>query len=504
METHCIDFSKTNMFSKKFNEFVEGHTGEDYFPSYKNLEMVTGKVKLPRDHRETLSDVISDQYGEMETSEKVRENIDSLKAENSFTVTTGHQLNIFSGPLYIIYKIISTIKLSENLNAKHPEKKFIPVYWMASEDHDFDEIKAFFSRGKTYEWDIETSGAVGDIDPGSIKKLAGMIPDSVGVFEEAYSSSRTLSEAVRKYMNTLFKSYGLVVFDPSSSRLKSISSELMSADILENTTSHVERSSPDKSDVYVRKINFFYMREGLRSRIESVGDGFTVSGTDIKFSREEMGEEIEKHPERFSPNVVMRCLYQQTVMPNVAYVGGPAEVIYWLGFRKFFREYGKLFPVIVPRDSVLIISGKSSKTLDRYGLDLEDIFMGRSHLEKKAIGVLSDEDKNFSTEISRVRDQFESMAKKFKSVDKTMSPHVLANAKKTEKMLSQVEKRFIKSQKDQDRALLSKVGALYYDSFPEGTPQERKENIMTFYTSTLLEELHESLDPMELKFKIIR
>ena len=264
METHCIDFSKTNMFSKKFNEFVEGHTREDYFPSYKNLEMVTGKVNLSRENRETLSDVISDQYGEMETSEKVRENIESLKAENSFTVTTGHQLNIFSGPLYIIYKIISTIKLAENLNAKHPEKKFIPVYWMASEDHDFDEIKTFFSRGKTYEWDIETSGAVGDIDPGSIKKLAGMIPDSVGVFEEAYSSSRTLSEAVRKYMNTLFKSYGLVVFDPSSRRLKSISSELMSADILENTTSHVERSSPDKSDVYVRKINFFYMREGLR------------------------------------------------------------------------------------------------------------------------------------------------------------------------------------------------------------------------------------------------
>ena len=159
---------------------------------------------------------------------------------------------------------------------------------MASEDHDFDEIKTFFSRGKTYEWDIETSGVVGNIDPGSIKKLAGMIPDSVGVFEEAYTSSRTLSEAVRKYMNTLFKSYGLVVFDPSSSRLKSISSELMSADILENTTSHVERSSPEKSDVYVRKINFFYMQEGLRSRIESFGDGFTVSGTDIKFSREEM------------------------------------------------------------------------------------------------------------------------------------------------------------------------------------------------------------------------
>jgi len=504
METHCINFRKTNMFSKKFNEFIESHTKEEYYPSYKNLEMVTGKVKLSREQREILSDVISDQYADIEIREKVRENIESLKADNSFTVTTGHQLNIFSGPLYIIYKIISVIKLSENLSARHPKKKFIPVYWMASEDHDFDEIKTFFSRGKTYEWDIDTLGAVGDIDPSSIKKLAGMIPDSLSVFEDAYSSSKSLSEAVRKYMNTLFESYGLVVFDPSSRRLKRISSDLMRSDILENTTSHVEKSSSEKSGVYVRQINFFYMDKGLRSRIELVGNNFIVNGTDIKFSREEMGKEIEKYPERFSPNVIMRCLYQQTIMPNVAYVGGPAEVIYWLGFRKFFNEYGKLYPVIVPRDSVLIISGKSSKTMARYGLDVEDIFLGKSHLEKKSLGVLSDQDKNFSAEISQIRDQFESMAKKFKSVDKTMSPHLLANAKKTEKILSQVEKRYIKSQKDQDKTMMTKVATLLYDSFPEGTPQERKENIMSFYTSTLIGELHENLDPMKLKFKIIR
>jgi len=504
MGIHCIDFSKTNMFSKKFNEFIESHTKEDYYPSYNNLEAVTNKVKLSREQREILSDVISDQYGGMVMCEKVRENIESLKADDSFTVTTGHQLNIFSGPLYIIYKIISVIKLSENLSAMHPQKKFIPVYWMASEDHDFEEIKRFFSKGKTYEWDIETTGAVGDIDPSSIKKLAGMIPDSVSLFEDAYSSSQTLSEAVRKYMNTLFERYGLVVFDPSSRRLKSISSDLMRSDILENKTSIIEDSSPEKSDVYVRKINFFYMRDGVRGRIESVGENFVVNGTEIKFKREEMEKEIEKYPERFSPNVVMRCLYQQVIMPNVAYIGGPSEIVYWLGFRKFFNQYGKLYPVVIPRDSVLIISGKSSKTLERYGLDVEDIFLGKSHLEKKSLGVLSDEDKNFSEEISQIRDQFEIMAKKFKSVDKTMSPHLLANAEKTEKMLHQVEKRFIKSQKDQDKTMMTKVSALFYDSFPEGTPQERKENIMSFYTSTIIGELHEKLDPMELKFKIIR
>ena len=114
------------------------------------------------------------------------------------------------------------------------------------------------------------------------------------------------------------------------------------------------------------------------------------------------------------------------------------------------------------------------------------------------------EDKNFSSEIKNIREQFDLIASKYKSVDKTMSPHVLANAKKTEKMLTQVEKRFIKSQKDQNKILVDRVADLFYECFPEGTPQERKDNIMSFYTSSFIEDLYNILDPMELKFKIIK
>ena len=331
-----------------------------------------------------------------------------------------------------------------------------------------------------------------------------MIPDSIKIFEDAYSTSSTLSEAVRKYMNTLFSSYGLVVFDPDSKALKASVKELMRSDVFDNTISKVEDSSEKKSDVYVRKINFFYMKKGFRERIESVKDKFIVRESDITFTKEEMENEINNNPERFSPNVVMRCLYQQMIMPNVAYIGGPAEVVYWLSFRKFFEKYDEEFPVIVPRDSVLIISHKSTMTIDKYGLDLQDIFSGKNNIEKKSLGVLEDGGKNFSSEIKNIREQFDLIASKYKSVDKTMSPHVLANAKKTEKMLTQVEKRFIKSQKDQNKILVDRVADLFYECFPEGTPQERKDNIMSFYSSTFIEDLHNILDPMELKFKIIK
>ena len=504
MEAHCIEFSKTNLFSKKFCEFIDKHKEEPYYPTYDNIERVANNINCSIDSRKNLSDAITSQYGDIEIADIVSKNINALRRENTYTVTTGHQLNIFSGPLYIIYKVISTIKLAEKLNAKYSDKTFIPVYWMASEDHDFDEIKTFFSKGKTYEWDINPSGAVGGIDPSSIKKLASIIPDSIEIFEDAYSTSSTLSEAVRKYMNTLFSSYGLVVFDPDSKALKASVKELMRSDVFDNTISKVEDSSEKKSDVYVRKINFFYMKKGLRERIESVKDKFIVRESGITFTKEEMENEINSNPERFSPNVVMRCLYQQMIMPNVAYIGGPAEVVYWLSFRKFFEKYDEEFPVIVPRDSVLIISHKSTKTIDKYGLDLQDIFSGKNNIEKKSLGVLEDGGKNFSSEIKNIREQFDLIASKYKSVDKTMSPHVLANAKKTEKMLTQVEKRFIKSQKDQNKILVDRVADLFYECFPEGTPQERKDNIMSFYNSTFIEDLLNILDPMELKFKIIK
>ena len=144
MKAHRLDFSKTNMFSKKFNEFIESHSNESYFPTYKNIGNVFEKIHFSSDSRKNLFDVLKSQYDGIDLSKKVKENLLNIKDENTYTVTTGHQLNIFSGPLYIIYKIISTIKLSENLNQRYADKKFIPVYWMASEDHDFDEIKSFF------------------------------------------------------------------------------------------------------------------------------------------------------------------------------------------------------------------------------------------------------------------------------------------------------------------------------------------------------------------------
>ena len=215
MKKETISFKETGYFSKKFLDFIDNES-LSYYPNEKNILNVIKNFNFSKVNRELLSKELEFQYKSLVTSSIVNDNIKSIMSDNTFTVTTGHQLNIFTGPMYVIYKIVSVIKLSRMLSEKYPKYNFVPIYWMASEDHDFDEIKSFYSSGKTYSWDIESKGPVGNLNTEALKNIFDediSIPD---FFREAYSSSSSLSEAVRKYMNHLFGEYGLITIDPNS------------------------------------------------------------------------------------------------------------------------------------------------------------------------------------------------------------------------------------------------------------------------------------------------
>ena len=204
---------------------------------------------------------------------------------NFFFKKIGHSFLALRG--YVIYKIISTIKLADSLSKKYPNHNFIPVYWMASEDHDFDEIKSFYSLGKRYKWDIDTSGPVGDINPKSFAKILEKEPSVPSFFLEAYNSSKSLSEAVRKYMNFLFGEMGLVVLDPNSQNFKKSFIDVIEDDIINNSIFNIEKSSEVKSDVLVRKINFFFQDSKFRDRIERDKD-YKILSTSKSFDEHEM------------------------------------------------------------------------------------------------------------------------------------------------------------------------------------------------------------------------
>ena len=502
MKKETISFKETGYFSKKFLDFIDNES-LSYYPNENNILDVIKNFNFSKVNRELLSKEIEFQYKSIDTSSVVNDNIKSIMSDNTFTVTTGHQLNIFTGPLYVIYKIISVIKLSRMLSQKYPKYKFVPVYWMASEDHDFEEIKSFHSNGKTYSWDIESKGPVGNLNTESLKNILDediSIPD---FFRDAYSSSSSLSEAVRKYMNHLFGEFGLITIDPNSKNLKKTISDIIVDDVVNNTIEKVEKSSENTSEVYVRKINFFFQESDFRQRIDKT-DKFNILSTNLSFTKKEIKDKIVSSPELFSPNVITRCLYQQRILPNVCYLGGPSEIVYWESFKKFFEHYNITYPVLVPRDFVLLLTTKIQKLINKLNLLSSDLFFDKNKIENKVLGVEKDEAKNFKREVNDINKILNNISEKFEKEDPTMKPHVLATAKKMEKKLLQIERRFINKQKKNNDKLINQISDLYSFIKPDNSIQERKENFMSFYDLNFIENLLENSDPLDLRFKILK
>jgi len=502
MELHNIDFLATNLFSKKFNDYVS----DSHSLSIEKIKSLSEQKKVSSDERELLSEVLTDQYKGISEIKKVSDNIKSIKDSNTYTVTTGHQLNIFTGPLYVIYKIVSTIKLTQELNNTYTDKHYVPVYWMASEDHDFKEIQSFQAFGKKYRWDINPTGAVGKIDPTSIKSILDELPEKISIFEDAYLKSKSLSEAVRKYMHSLFGSYGLVVIDANSKRLKKCFAPIIKDDIINNSIKNISKDKEEKSQVHVRKINFFYMEEGMRERIVFSNNCYNINNTGIVFSEEEILKEIEKNPEKFSPNVITRCLYQEYILPNVCYIGGPAEITYWLEFKNFFDKYKINYPVVLPRDFVLLLAKRSQKIVIKYGIELSQLFEGKKNVIETLLNIYSDNKNNFDDEIKTIKEAYESLVDKYSSIDKSMSGNVQSRSKKTINSIIELEKKYKKAQKSSNAKLVQDIDNLYGSLFGNNSSQERYDNFLNYYAldESFIANLVEVLNPLVFNYKIIK
>ena len=502
MKKETISFKETGNFSKKFLRFIENES-LSYYPKEKNILKTLKDLNFSKDSREVLFKELDQQYENLETSSLVKKNIKSILSDNTFTVTTGHQLNIFTGPMYVIYKIVSVIKLSQTLSKKYPKYKFIPIYWMASEDHDFDEIKSFHSNGKTYTWDIESKGPVGNLKTETLKNIFSEDISIPEFFKDAYSSSSSLSEAVRKYMNYLFGEYGLITIDPNSKNLKKNISDIIVDDVINNTIENIEKSSDEASDVYVRKVNFFYQESDLRERIDKT-DKYNILSTSLSFTEKEIKDKIKSSPELFSPNVITRCLYQQRILPNICYLGGPAEIVYWESFKKFFDNYNISYPVLVPRDFALLLTAKVQKLIKKLNLSINHLFEEKNKIENNVLEVEDEESKNFKREIDQINKILINVSDKFEKEDPTMKPHVLATAKKMENRLLQIERRYINKQKKNNLKMMNQVSDLYMFLNPDNSIQERKENVISFYDLNFIEDLIKNLDPLDLQFKILK
>lgn len=514
-----VPFELTRAFSPIFLDYVNGL---DTLRPFYNLnpqkerfkEQIAEKAtSYSQETRRTLCHVLEKQYAVIEKSTVVKENLLALGHEKTFTITTGHQLNIFTGPLYFIYKIITVIDICRELKNLYPDYHFVPVYWMASEDHDVDEIRSVRIHGKTYSWKTDQRGAVGRFSTKGLADLAETIPGDTSIFREAYSRYNRLSDAVRHYVNALFGEYGLVVVDGDDAHLKKIFAPVMRDDIFKNTAYHLVTRTDEqlkemgyKPQVFVRPVNLFYLDEGLRSRLELKGNGFRVADSTLHFTAEEINILLEHHPEKLSPNVILRPLYQECVLPNLAYVGGPAEMAYWLQLKSSFEYYHIPFPLIMPRNFALLIRQSLYRKWQKSGLTLEELFTPLPELLNEVTLRHAPEQIRLNGQKEAILHQLEQVRENARGIDASLGPMVAAETKRMLKSLEKIELKMLRAEKRKQANRLRQITELKEALFPGGGLQERAENFLTFMPGNpdLIQRLIHEFDPFDFRFNMFR
>lgn len=513
MKISTVDPACTGLFSPLFLDYI--HQEEKLkpfysrFPTLANFKEALEKRNFSSSNREVLAAELEKQYESIAVKPKVDEQIELLKRNNTFTVTTGHQLNLMTGPLYFIYKIVSTIKLAQQLKEAYPEAYFVPVYWMASEDHDFEEINHFVFDGKKYEWKSGQTGAVGafEIDD-FLRNLLQELRFLPEFFKEAYRESPNLADAVRKYVHHLFGEYGLVVIDPNSAALKRLFSPIIKDDLeAQHANALVQEQNEQlealgyKTQVFPREINFFYLAEGIRERIVKSGDGFQVMNSDLKWTKEALFELLDNHPERFSPNVVMRPLYQEVILPNLAYLGGPAEVAYWFQLKKVFDNYSVDYPVIMPRNFGLVIPRVAARKIAALGLTDEDLFKDYDELRINYVINHSAEDVLLSEEKNRLAQLYDGLSEALLHTNPTLQASAKAAKERSMKIMQQLSKKLRIAQEQKQETSIRRIKEVKESLFPGKVPQERKLNFLNFYLDrpSLVQELLDGFDPLDFR-----
>lgn len=529
MPTLSIPYKNTEYFSKLICDYLaEDENLKQFYNRFPNLEnfqhQFTEKQKNFTDEkRHLLAKRIMLQYGDNSISQHTLSNIDLLREHNTFTITTGHQLNLFTGPLYFLYKIFSAINLAEKLNKEYPKNHFVPIYWMATEDHDFEEINYFNLFGKKMKWDRKASGAVGELSTEGLKEVKQQLKKEFGesdnakklisLFADAYTKHENLADATRYLANQLFYHSGLVIIDGNDAELKKCFIPYAEKELTENLSFKKVSETTEKltdlgfsEQVHPREINLFYLKDNLRERIIEQENRFYVNETEISFSKEEILSELHENPQRFSPNALLRPLYQEVILPNLCYIGGGGELAYWFQLKDYFNKIEVPFPILLLRNSVLLVPKMLSEKMQKMNVEIGDLFLPQHELMTKHTKKISKIDIDFSQQKEFLKQQFTDLYELAKQTDASFLGAVGAQEKKQLNGLENLEKRLLKAQKRNLSNELDRLKNLQNQLFPNQSLQERQLNFSEFYLEYgegLLDLLKENLDPLDSNFTVL-
>lgn len=529
MKITNLNYDQVDQFSDRDKAYVnEDPNLRNFFLHEVNIDQFKQVIELKKKqsiNRTVLADSIENRYHGIETSSAVKQNIELIREANTYTITTAHQPSLLTGPLYFIYKICSTINLCRQLSETYKSFNFVPVFVSGGEDHDWEEINHFKLYNRKISWERPHNGEpVGSLNLDGFDQVLSQLEDILrdgsdsskllNSLKEYSANSPSYGDFVLKMVNHIFGDYGLVFVNMNDKSLKSLFREQIKNEIFENTSKPlVEKQQAKledlgfKSQAYTREINFFFFHEdGRRLRIEQEGELFKVLDSSLSFTAEEMEQLINESPERFSPNVIIRPLYQEYILPNLAYIGGGGEIAYWLERKLQFEAFSIPFPMLIRRNSVLLLDHTSKKMLRQLDFQFENT------LKKKHIVVneflltqagdefsMEDHKKELEAVFSKIKDQTESL-------DKSLVGRVESEKVKAFKSIDAIESKLKKVIKQRSETNLGKIDKLYNRLTPDNSLQERKNNILEYldnYDISLIDHLVNELNPLEKFYKIL-
>lgn len=506
-----------------FNAVADFYAGDWRAPAARR-EAADTAARRPAD-REVLVDVLLDQNERWGLDAPTRRNIDTLREPESVAIVTGQQVGLFTGPLYTLYKTITTLQLTQEWD-EQTGRPVVPVFWVEGEDHDFEEIATtdVLRRNEivslTYNSSIDDNpGAVGrlgltDTIDDVLDRLDEVLPSSdfkPAVMERvraAYRPGTSLEDAFVQLLSSLFEDEGLVFINPDDARLKALSRPLFRREIEDprtpaariDATSQALRDRGYHAQVAARPSNLFWLEDDARRALDLGNDGtFVLRGTDRTFSRAELLDRLDAEPERFSPNVVLRPLMQDYLLPTAAYVAGPSEVSY-------FAQYGDVYdwaslerPLIHPRASVSLVEGKVQKVLDKYDLSVSDFQVDLETLFQEVVvkTMEVDIDAVFSEAMPRLHQAINALKPEVEAVDRTLGSSVEATRAAIVDEMETLKQKVVRAEKRQQDEVRAQLEKAHVNLRPNGALQERTINVLYYlnkYSLDLISDLRSQLD----------
>jgi len=495
-----ISFNKIRLFRKLIRDFTNLDSKlNPFLQSFVSLNAIKANLNIDKPNRDSFSNIIKAQYDQTNffnsNMSNVYLNISKLSKNNVYTITTGHQLNIFLSPLFLIYKIISVIAYANYLNHKIKGHHFVPCFWMATEDHDFDEIKSLNLYGDNYHWDLTTKDAVGNLASESILNILSEIKDSLlqssygqelfNIYNYAYSNNKNYANATRSVLSSLFGDYGLVVVDGNNAQFKKMFApylkEEFKSSCVYNNVSETNKSLKInyRPEINAMKNNIFYLKNNIRSKIQFNQTHYFSIDHNQSWSKDQLLDEISSFPERFSPNVFLRTLYQECIMPNILYLGGPSEISYWIQLKKLFQTMDIDYPLLELRSHFLFLSKDQSDIITKINLNEDHLFHS---YDEKIKHILQKESMiNFDDDYLVFQNQLMKMEQKMNTMKGFPINSLRVFEKRLQTEFSRLSSKVLKFEKAQRPNILCQVKSIHETLFPNNSTQEKIKSFIPYY-----------------------